>query len=324
MSRRLIGSLIAGSLTWAVAYGGILPDQLGKDKRGAINVETVTDPVLQEYGFDTGESASFGKLSITAWRFRDSTGAMSAFEYTRPADAKPSKQDKLAASGGGITFALHGNYLFQFAGGEPTDQQYDQLLYHIPRIEQSALPAISMALPAEGLIPNSERYILGPVSLEKFLPGVSPSSIAFHLSAEGQYGRYKARDGREMPVVVLSYPTPNQARERADELQKLAGVVVKRTGSLVVMAVNPPSADDAERVLAKIKQELQLTWNENPNSNIALSTAQMLMGIFKLAGIIITFCLLSGLAFAGFRVARRRFGKEDAQGAMITLHLEGK
>lgn len=308
----------------AAASGGILPEQLGKDKRGPVKTETVTDPVLQEYGFDAGESASFGKLSITALRFHDSTGAMAAFQYERPADAKPSKQDKLAAVAGGITFALHGNYLFQFAGGEPTDEQYDQLLYHIPRIEQSALPAISTALPAEGLIPNSERYILGPVSLEKFLPGVAPSVIAFHLSAEGQYGRYRGRDGREMPVVILAYPTPNQARERADELQKLGGAVVKRTGSLVVLAMNPPSADDAEIVLAKIKQDLQLTWNEHPNGNIALSTAQMLLGIFKLAGIIISFCLVSGLAFAGFRIARRRFGKEDAEGAMITLHLEGK
>ncbi len=316
--------LLAASLGFMSAFGGILPEQLGKAKRGPVTEETVTDPVLQEYGFDAGESASFGKLSITAWRFHDSTGAMSAFQYQRPANAKPSKQDKLAAAADGITIALHGNYVFQFAGGLPTDEQYDQLLYHIPRIEQSALPVISTYLPPEGLIPNSERYIVGPVSLEKFLPGVSPSVVAFHLSAEGQYGRYKAQDGREMPVVILAYPTPNQARERADALQKLGGSVVKRTGSLVVLAVNPPSADEAERVLAKIKQDIQLTWNEHPNQNIAQSTAQMLLGIFKLAGIIIAFCVGSGLIFAGFRVARRRFGKEDAGEAMITLHLAGK
>jgi hypothetical protein len=54
------------------------------------------------------------------------------------------------------------------------------------------------------------------------------------------------------------------------------------------------------------------------------NAAQMILSIFKLAGVIIAFCVLSGLAFAGFRVLSRKIGKEDARGEMITLHLERK
>ena len=40
-------------------------------------------------------------------------------------------------------------------------------------------------LPADGLIPNSERYILGPVSLDRFEPRIPPSVAAFHLGSRG-------------------------------------------------------------------------------------------------------------------------------------------
>ncbi len=323
MLRRLRWLLAAG-LSLAAVSAGILPEQLGTARRGPVKEETTADPVLQEYGFDAGEQAAYGPLSVTAWRFKDSTGAMAAFEYSRPVDARPSTQDKLAAASGTITYAVHGNYLFQFQGAKPSDQQYNQLLFHIPRIEQSPLPVISTYLPADGLIPNSERYIVGPVSLEKVAPGIPPSTAAFHLSAEGQYGRYRLKDGREMGITILSYPTPNLARERAAAFQQLPGAIVKRTGSLVVFSINPPSADEAERVMAKINQDVQLTWNENPNQNFNQSLSQMILSIFKLAGIIIGFCLVSGLAFAGLRQMRRRLGPQNADEGMITLHLERK
>jgi len=249
---------------------------------------------------------------------------MAAFQYQRPAEAKPSKFDKRAARSGNTLFALHGNYLFRFTGTEPTEEQYNQLIFHIPHIEQSALPMISTYLPPDGLIPNSERYITGPVSLEKFQPGVPLSTAAFSLSAEAQFGRYRTKEGQELNLAIFSYPTPTAARERADAFRQLPGAVVKRSGPLVILSLTPPSADAAERLLAKINYEAQLTWNEKGKENIVQSTAQMVLGIFKLAGIVIGFCVLSGLAFAGFRQMRRRIGHQDADEAMITLHLQGK
>jgi hypothetical protein len=50
----------------------------------------------------------------------------------------------------------------------------------------------------------------------------------------------------------------------------------------------------------------------------------MVLGILALAGIVLGFCLLSGLAFGAFRVMARRFGYSDAGTAMTTLHLGDK
>jgi len=48
------------------------------------------------------------------------------------------------------------------------------------------------------------------------------------------------------------------------------------------------------------------------------------LAIFTLAGIVLGFCLLSGLAFGGLRILLRRFGHSDAESPMISLHLTDK
>jgi hypothetical protein len=302
----------------------IFPEQLGGVLHGSIQPVKAPDPTLfDEYGFEAGERTDYGDMTVIAWRFKDSTGGFAAFQASLPADAHPSKLDKLAATSGHITWTAHGNYVFQFQDGIPAQPEYNQLISRLPKLEQSPLPVVSSDLPATGLIPNSERYIMGPVSLEKFDPGIPPSTAAFHMSAEAQFGRYHTADG-DLNLAIFNYPTPGIARERAAAFQKVAGAVVKRTGPLVVVTMNPPSPDAAERLLAKVNYNAQLTLTEKPKENVVKNAAQMILSIFKLAGVIIAFCVLSGLAFAGFRVLSRKIGKEDARGEMITLHLERK
>jgi len=54
------------------------------------------------------------------------------------------------------------------------------------------------------------------------------------------------------------------------------------------------------------------------------SAGQMVLAILSLAGLLLAFCLLSGLAVGGTLRIARRFGYQGAEGSMITLHLEGK
>jgi hypothetical protein len=320
----LFGLLLAG----AAAKAAVFPEWLGTAKRSdqkAIEAApNGLEALFEEYGFDGGEQAAYGPLQAEAYRFRDSTGAMAAWQAMRPADAKPCDLEKMCAAAGDSRWVARANYLFHLTGGTITASLLAPVIAQSPKLESSPLPVISTYLPPEGLIPNSERYITGPVSLEKFSPGLSPSAVAFHLSAEGQYGRYRTKSGNEVAIAIFNYPTPGLARERADQFQKIAGAVVKRSGPLVIFAPNPAAADDAERVLAKVNYQASLTMNERPKENIAQSTAQMILSILQLAGIIIAFCLLSGLAFAGLQQLSRRLGKQDAGEAMITLHLQGK
>ena len=169
-----------------------------------------------------------------------------------------------------------------------------------------ALPLLIEALPADGLIPNSERYILGPVSLDHFAPGIAPSIAAFHLGAEAQVGQYQTPKGK-LTLAIFDYPTAGIARERYDEFQKIPGAVVKRAGPLVAVTIQPPDADAAERVLAQVRYADNVTLNAAPPVT-AKQVGTMMMSIFGLAGVILFLCLIGGIGFGTFRVILRKWG----------------
>src|SRR5579872_2833872 len=145
MSRSLIG-LIA--VLAAPLYSAIFPDQIGEYSRSAPQSVTVPDqPLFDEYGIDATEQADFTapqnkKFTATAWRFRDTTGAMALFEARRPAGAVYKKlADLTAATSDGLILA-HGNYVFQFTGKLPPQTDLDPFYAQLPKLEQSPLPAL--------------------------------------------------------------------------------------------------------------------------------------------------------------------------------------
>ena len=115
MSRSLIG-LIA--VLAAPLYSAIFPEQIGEYTRSAPQSVTVPDQSLyEEYGIDATEQADYTapqnrKFSATAWRFRDTTGAMALFQARRPSAAVYKKlADLTATTSDGLIFA-HGNLRF--------------------------------------------------------------------------------------------------------------------------------------------------------------------------------------------------------------------
>jgi len=316
------------TLSAALAHAAIFPDQVGAFKKGPPT--TVSAPDLElydEYGIQATEQAEYAspdkKFIATGWRFHDATGAMAMFEARRPPGATPSKVSKLAVStSDGVIFA-YGNYLFQLTGAVPGEAELNQIYNQLPLFENSPLPLLIDALPASGLIPNSERYILGPVSLQRFEPRIAPSLAAFHLGAEAQSGQYQTPKGK-LILEVFEYPTPNMARERFEEFQKIPGAVAKRVGSLVAVTVQPPDADAAERVLAQVRYNANVTLNEVPPVN-PKQVGGMLMSIIALAGLILGLCVVAGIGFGAFRVILRKMGwSTDAPEDMIVLHLGSK
>jgi hypothetical protein len=316
------------TLSASLAHAAIFPDQVGAFKKGPPKTVSVPDLDLDnEYGIQATEQADYSspdkKFIATAWRFHDSTGAMAMFEARRPPLATPSKVTKLAvATSDGVIFA-YGNYLFQLTGALPGEAELNLIYNQLPLFENSPLPLLIDSLPPNGLIPNSERYILGPVSLQRFEPRIAPSLAAFHLGAEAQFGQYQTPKG-PMKLAIFSYPTPNMARERFDEFDKIPGAVAKRAGSLVAITVQPPDADAAERVLAQVRYTANVTINEIPPVNVR-QVGGMMMSIIALAGFVLGLCLVAGIGFGAFRVILRKLGWGTGEPeAMITLHLSNK
>src|SRR3974390_1125355 len=205
----------------------IFPDQIGDYTKSAPKALSVADQALyNEYGLLASEQAEYSKpatqttpaqhFTATAWHMRDSTGAMAVFQSRRPAGAAQDTPTQLAARTSDGVILAFGNYVFQFTGDVPKPDELEELYNQVPELEQAALPALPGFVPREGVIPNSERYILGPVSLQRFEPRIAPAIAAFHLSAEGQLAKYDSPKG-PMTLVVFEYPTPNIARERYQE-----------------------------------------------------------------------------------------------------------
>ncbi len=306
----------------------MLPDQIGDFAKGAAKVLVAPDPALyQEYGFQAGEQAQYSsdgkRFTVSAWQLHDSTGAVALFEALRPAAAAPSKLSDLLAKTPNGAVTAYANYVFQFAGPVPEQKDLELLYAQLPKLDQAPLPPLTGNLPPSGLIPNSERYILGPVSLARFEPRIAPSLAAFHLGSEAQLARYRTPKG-DLTLAIFSYPTPNMARERQAEFLKVPGTLASRSGPLVGVIVQPPDPDAAEGLLAGVRYEGHLTLNEKVPVNEVPALARLILNIFTLSGILIALSIIVGIGFGGFRVLRRKLGRHVDDETFLVLRIGDK
>jgi hypothetical protein len=330
MLRKLV--LFAGVFAALPLGAAILPDQIGDLARGEVKSVAVEDASLyQEFGFISAEQAEYTapdkspakRFTATAWRLRDSTGALALFEARRPENATPAKLSALSAKTPDGAIFAYGNYVFLVSGHVPEQKDLELLFSQLPQIDNAPLPALANNLPQEGLIPNSERYVLGPASLARFEPRIGPSLAAFHVGTEAQLGRYRTPKG-DLSLAIFSYPTPNIAREREQEFGKLPGTIAKRSGPLVGVIVQPPDPDAAERVLAGVRYEANLTLNEKVPVNQGLLGYKLFLNIFVLTGVLVALSIVVGIGFGGFRILRRKLGKPGSDDPFQLLRIGDK
>ncbi len=300
----------------------IFPEYIGDAARGKVTALKAPDAELySELGFQEAEEAEFsgpsGSFRIAGWQVRDSTSGFALFQLRRPADATQSDVGELAAKTRTGLIAAYGNYVLEYSGLTPTKDLLDALLIQLRQVERSALPTLRRHLPSDGLVPNSERYILGPVSLSRFVPQISPSLAAFHLSAEGQMAKYA--DG--LTLTVFEYPTPNMARERQDEFLKLNGALSKRAGPLVAVVTPPANADAAERVLAKVLWEPALTRQE-VGAGPAQGIANIVLTGFLLAGVLFAASLFAGFGLGTVKAFFKKRGWYKEHDAITVLRIK--
>ncbi len=297
--------LIAGA-----AAAAIWPDHLGKYQLKSQTPGSITDALAGEQGLESVETGDYGTFQAQAWRFKDTTGAFAA---------------SLEVAGG----ALAGNYVVKCLSGACPRDLGALAGQYLPKVSHTPLPLLRGYLPENSLIPHSERYILGPRGLAAAAPAIPAEPAAFPLGTEAAVAQYRTTQSRSgagsATLAILSYATPQMARQQAQEFEKLPGFLVKRSGPLVAVIPNAADRGVADKLLAGIEYQAKVTEYERvPVAVKAQTVAQMVLAIFALAGIILGFCLFSGLAFGGFRVLRRRFGNADAGGAMIVLDLRDK
>lgn len=325
MLRAVAGLLLAG----AASQAAIWPEQWWEFKRSGLAPVVVEDKLVwEEYGLQEAESANYtdGKLNfaVSGWRLKDTTSAFAVVQWMLTPGYRTAKFEDTAFQNGRKYLWMFGNYVFHLEGDLPDEEKRQILYIQLPRLERSALPKLSDYLPADGLVAASRRYVLGPVSLEKFEPRIPPSLAAFHLGAEGQLGLYQAGN-ESYAILIFNYPTPNIAKKQFEEFMKLDGVTAKRTGPMVALALGGTDRDAVERALAKVNYQATISWNEPVGGRQEPNMGDLILGAIKLIGVLCLLTVVGGLLVAGIKMAGRRWlgwSKDDE--AMLTLHIDDR
>jgi len=307
-----------------IASAAIWPDSIGAWRRTATAVPKLSDEALwDEFGLKDSEVATFkdgtAKFTALGYRLGDTTGAMAAFDWQRQADSKPHPLAELSAQTPKELMLVRGNYLLVFQGYKPPSEELAPLLDGLRNVDGTPLPTLPGFLPSQNLVPNSQRYVTGPVGLAKFYPGIPPSVAAFHLGAEAQTGTFRTQKG-DMTLAIFDYPTPQIARQKQADFESLKGAIVKRSGPLVAVTLAPPDPDAAERLLAQVRYEAQITLSEGVGG-YGKYEYHTLLNIVIFAGILCIFCIIAGFFAGGLRMFLLGRKKGADADPMILLHL---
>lgn len=309
----------------------MLPQFVGTLKQTIVKALPIEDKaVWDDYGLQDSEQATYEgggqKITVRAYRLQDTTGALAAFQWLRPSAAKPPNEElaELSALSAitptGLIIAL-GNHILIVEGAKPAPEDLGNVFRSMPRQESGPLPTLPKHVPSENLVANSERYITGPGSLAKFEPELSPSQAAFHLGTEIQTATFKTSAGEMMKLAIFSVPSPELARMRVAELEKIPGMLTKRSGPLVAAIYQPKDQNEAEKLLSQIRFQAAITTGQAPANKKKENFGDFLLNLAILIGIVVVFAVVSGVVFGGLRHMRRRGGASGESESVISLHL---
>lgn len=317
----MLRRLIVFSSLCAAASAAIWPDAWhGSRKLKSSPVELEDTQLWAEYGGEAAERALYdgpvGRFAATAWRFQDATGALAWYQASRPPKCTPVRDSITSCVTPGGAMHVRLNYVLLFEGWRPLPRELEEFFRLAPAVRSgggiSYLPGY---LPEKTLVRNSERYLLGVHSLQKFLPWVPPSIVGFEDGAEVQTGKLELGSSTA-DYAIFYYHTPQLARIKEAEFRKQPGWLVKR--SYVLVGVFPPGVPEsaAKTVLDALEWKAEVIRNEATAPPPMPDVFGLLMGIAKLIGLLLLFCIGGGSIFAiSAAIARRRrirmYGNDD-------------
>jgi len=305
---------------------------------------------LDEFGFFGAQRREYkqGNRSITveAIRMKDSSAAFGAYTWYRQAGWREESsvahdpRSFQAAIGSTEAVLQRNSYcvriLFGPKGTAPTHKELALAAAILPSMQNEPLPVLPSHLPVAGLVQGSPKYAYGPKAFAQAVPQVPGVAVGFYLGAEAIAAEYQMPGKQPMNLVLIEYPTPQIARNIVKNLDTLNGganlteLRMKRIGPLLVIVpnipVNSPREADAQRLIGQVHYEMAGMWDEKTPNFKEPTFAQMIMSIFELCGILLLFCLLSGLVYGGILALTRSKSKGhgfEGDAEFISLDING-
>ena len=288
---------------------------------------------MKEYGFSDGLSANYQRgnetLSLQVLRFSDATGAFGAYTYNRHSGWPREQIGSGAASDHGHILFWQGNlfvdaHLSQVSATSAADLR--ELSSDLPQSSNSLPPTVVLDLPnvpVDGpLQGQTMHYALGPAG---YTGGVLPPAlIGFDRSAEVVTASYGLRSG-PATLTLINYPTPQIAMAAEQQIAAYihegnspqhpwtpalanstpGSVLVKRSGPLVAVVSGDAVPDDARRLLGLVHYEANVSRLPGGGPTEVQKTAQLLLGILLLVGVLFVAALSAAIFLGGGRALIR-------------------
>jgi len=327
---RMLPSSFAGWTSSGTLKTGTDPQQVDAAQAG----------VLKEDGFHDYESAAYTregrKLTVTALRFDDATGAYAAFTFYREPRMQLETIGAMAASANDLVIFFCDNILVRAQFDHVTEMsaaELRELVTVLPPLKgaKAVMPTLPSYLPRDGMTKNSARFIVGPVAYGALALPVSAQAMDFSRSPEILSANFHFSTG-DGTLMLIEYPTPQIAIERIRLLSQTnpgAGptFVTRRSGPIVALAYGSFSEGDARALLGAVNYEAEVTWNEDTGLSRRNNIGNLVIAACVLALVIILISLGFGLIF-GFtrpllaRVFPGRFRARKEGDDFIRLHLD--
>ncbi len=301
-------------------------DGLGKLDAAGLSAQdkaVVAEDGLKRFAqseFQPSGSHGAAQAVVTAYRFIDASGAISAYDYFKKPGMRTEKLGDDAVSNGNELLLRSGVSVVRAnfkTGHEAMVGLTKELIEHLPKVSGTAAldPLLPTLLPAKGFDADSVKYALGPVGYAA-MGGVLPADVVgFDKSAEAVTARSKSGG---MLTLVL-YPTPQIAGDHGRAIAavmnqqvtagKSAGTVkLRREGPLVAMTSGSWSAVEAQKMVEEIHLASQLTFDKPMPLEFhaeVRKTYSLLVSIAIFCGIAGLAALVLGLFFGGGRALIR-------------------
>jgi hypothetical protein len=274
------------------------------------------DPAVeQEYGVKALELRTYqlGKTraQVLVEPAPDTTSAYGLLTFYQTPEMTPEKGLELAVGDANQTLMARGNNFIRFLRGKemPSESDYQALLVFVggTKPSKSAIRSLPSSMPPKGLVPGSEKYILGLEAAKRVLPSFRTDLIGFEQGAQVQLGQYQSGKGTST-LLSIGYPTPQIARVRFGALSNFLGlnrehgedsVYGRRYRSYVFVVLNAGNAGTASALMDQFQITESVSWDQppSPERSFTLQLVHMIFAILLLTAFLICACIVAGVLF---------------------------
>ncbi len=275
------------------------------------------DPAIErEYGVKSLDFRTYQldkiRAEVIVESAPDVVSAYGLLTFYRTPEMTPENGFELAIGDANQVLMARGNNFLRFPRGKDpalTDADFRSLMTfvggaQVPKSAESSLPP---PMPPNGLVPGSEKYVLGLQAAKRLLPSFRTDLIGFDQGAELQLGQYETEKGAAT-LLSINYPTPQIARVRFGALHDFLSlnqdtgensIYGRRRFTYVFLVLNAGDSAQASNLLNLFQVNTSVTWDQppNPQRTFTLQVVHMILAILLLTAYLIGACLVAGVAF---------------------------